>query len=120
MSMNEEARRQAQRYLSMSEDQLFSSIPQYLPEYDGVYFSPDGKIAAGRDFFERHLPLFRECVCVKWEYCRRRNDPDLLDTVTLVTSVADIIATAAGATVPTFVIAALLIKKSLNVLCQCP
>lgn len=108
----------ARRYLSSGEDKLYSLIPQYLPEYEGVYFSPDGKIAAGRSFFEEKMPVWRDLICNRWRYCERRNDPDLQDSVTLVASIGDLIAVSYGA-IPGLVIGALLVKKSLNVLCQC-
>jgi|KBSMisStaDraftv2_1062788.scaffolds.fasta_scaffold65980_1 hypothetical protein len=108
----------AERYLAMTEDDLFSLIPQHLPEYSETRFSPDGQVAAGRSFFEAHLPALHEHVCIRWRYCERRHDPDLQDTVTLVTTIADVIASIAGG-VPPFMLSALLVKKSLNVVCGC-
>jgi hypothetical protein len=112
------SRADAQRYFSLAEDHLFSLIPRYLPEYEGVNFSGDSEVNAGRNFFEDNLPALHGLVCIQWGYCNRRHDPDLQDAVTLVMSVGDVIAGYCGS-IPPFVISALLVKKSLNAICQC-
>jgi len=118
MATPPDARSLAERYLAMTEEDLFSLIPSHLPEYRETRFSPSGQVAAGRSFYERQLPTLHQHVCVRWKYCERRHDPDLKDTVTLVAAVADVIAASIGSA-PPFVIAALLVKKSLNLVCGC-
>ncbi|GEM_PF-1891645 len=118
MTTDPETRAVIKEYLSLDETSLYNLIPLYVPAYKHTFFSPEGEVEAGRKEFHAIRNKLYQLVCVDWGYCSRRNDPDLQDSIALVIAVADVISAACGA-IPPFLIAALLVKKGLNVFCNC-
>lgn len=106
------------RLLNQDLDRLFIELAQGAEENEGVLFSEPQAREAGKRIFERIRGRLSEEICVKWEFCRKRDDPRLADTVTLVTTIGDIVA-AALIGIPPFVVATLLVKMGIGKFCKC-
>lgn len=116
--VSQEQRRVIEKYLSLREDDLLLAIFDYASDEETFEFSAEGQRAAGLRIFNRLRGRLYEIVCVEWNYCRRRHDPDLQDTIALVAAVSDIIVSACGM-IPSVLISVLLVKKGLNNFCGC-
>lgn len=104
------------QYLSLEEKQLFSILGAYAKE--GSLFSPEGQAEAGKHFFESIRRRLVELVCDQWSACKKMKDPRFDDTVTLVSTLGDVVASIAVG-VPPLTIAVLITKIGVRTLCSC-
>ena len=117
--ISESQRLEIQQYLSQDIDILYSTLDLISSaEQKGRYHMPGDEKLRGIAIFKELVPLLRQKVCVEWNYCAKRNDPDLQDTVNLVAAIADVVATFCIGFPPTL-IATILIKKGLTSFCGC-
>jgi len=117
--ISESQRLEIQQYLSQDIDILYSTLDLISSaEKSGLYHMPGNEKLRGIAKFKELVPLLRQKVCVEWNYCAKRNDPELQDTVNLVAAIADIVATLSIGFPPTL-IAAILLKKGLTSFCGC-
>jgi hypothetical protein len=79
---------------------------------------PDQELEHGRTIFNNLRDDLYGKVCVDWEFCKRRHDPDLSDTVNLGAALIDVIA-ALSIGFPPALISTILIKKGLTKFCDC-
>jgi hypothetical protein len=111
-------RRQLQRLLSKDEDELLILLAQTDPANSGVMFSAAEAREEGLATYERLLGPIRRRICDEWDYCSRRDDAHLSDSVTLAAAVADLVSTVIGG-IPAATVAALVVKRGLSALCGC-
>lgn len=117
-TLSESERAQIEHLLTEELDTLYIRLAQSAPEYADILFAPDEAKRAGEHLIDRFTPQLRQRLCVEWDYCARRHDPDLADTVALVAAVADLLVTLAHG-LPVTTVAVILVKKGLNLLCAC-
>ena len=117
LSPDERAR--VEKYLMLDEEQLFSLIPVYLPEYNNSVFSPEGQLEAGRTWFEAIRSSLEQKVCHEWQMCRMIADPDLNDVTNLVVVIGDTVR-ASGHGFPPFVVASIIVRMGVRRFCSCP
>jgi hypothetical protein len=118
MSVSPQARRnEIQRYMALDVEELYAVIPAYLPEYDGVLFSPQGQISAGKRYIESLSGKLRKSVCEDFDWPSKRDNAEFDDTLNLIAAVADVIAVHITS-VPPVLISVLLVKRGLDRLCH--
>jgi hypothetical protein len=116
---SESERRELERLLAADEDELYVLLAQTDPATGGALFAPGEARRVGRLRFDQLLEPVRQRICVEWDYCARRHDPELSDAVTLAAAVMDVISTVVGG-IPAATVAALVIKRGLSSVCACP
>ena len=117
MTLQDSDHRQIERLLELDVDDLYGLLPAYDAEQEGV-FSPEEWNKAGRAIFESLKGRIHEKICVEWDFCKKRTAQQYQDNITLVASVADVLA-ALSTGIPPFVIAALVVKIGLTHFCRC-
>jgi hypothetical protein len=118
MNVDENIKQQICYYSSLSENSLFSLIPEYLPEYQNLILAPENLVEIGKTYFQMHIDEFRNLVCKEFNWPMRRKDPRFNDELNLVASIADLIILNLHLVVPPIIIAVLLIKIGLDKLCE--
>lgn len=118
-SVGPNERREIERLLSLNEDQLYATIPSYLPEYRGTLFSPQRQVSIGKDEFEETRSELREFLCERWALCDKLSNPKWDDPINLVAAIADAISAQSLNGIPPFVIGVLLFKIGLRAFCGC-
>jgi len=117
--ISESQRLEIQQYLSQDIDILYSTLDLISSaETLGRYHMPGNENLRGIAKFKELVPILRQKVCIEWNYCAKKNDPELQETVYLVAAIADAIATSTIGFPPTL-IAAILLKKGLTSFCGC-
>src|SRR5262245_18152614 len=111
-------RQRAEKYLLLDQEQLYSLIPQYLEEYQGTLFAPDGQREAGRTWFAAIRVRLEHTVCEEWQMCRRINDPNFEDMAKLVLVIGDAVTTVTTG-VPPFLVASIIVRMGLRNFCGC-
>lgn len=112
-------RERAEKYLLLSEDQLYSLIPPHLPEYEGTFFSPEGQREAGQKWFASVRSRLEQTVCEEWQMCRRIDDPDFEDAAKLVVVIGDAASTVVVG-VPPVLVASIIVRMGVRNFCDCP
>jgi hypothetical protein len=126
-------RRLIQDMLSETSEELYASIapyvraPQKAPRRPAAMkpvklaapkLSKAGYAAKGRAGFKRIAPDLFKVICIKWQYCEKKENSLAADRIALVAVVADAIAGYCGA-IPPLTIAVLLVKMGLSRFCRC-
>ena len=114
----ESKRQEIQRYLSHDLDTLYSTLDLIRSAKESMLYLPGNEVSRGIAKFKELVPLLRRKVCKEWDYCAKRHDPELQDTVSLVAVIADVIA-ALSLGFPPVLIATILLKKGLTSFCGC-
>lgn len=118
MTLDSTDRDQIGQLLEMGEDELYATIPMYIPEYEDSVFSPQKRVEVGRNTFRAYQDKLTKIICEEWNFCERINKSDWSDTVDLVAAIADVIATAVSG-IPPFIIGTLLVKIGIRKFCEC-
>ena len=131
--MTQVSRRKIEILLAKPSDDLYASIsslvrfPQKAPlrpaSHKVIKAAPRKQSSAlqasrGRAGFKRISPELFNAICIKWQYCEKKESSPLVDRVALVAMVADAIAGYCGA-FPPLTIAVLLVKMGLSRFCRC-
>jgi len=116
--IDEASKTEVERYLSLDIEELYSLIPDYMPEHSGKMFSPDARKSVGKEVIQRLSAELKRAICQEWGYCKRRNDPHFNDSVRLTVAIGDVVTVACGL-IPPFLISSLLIKLGLAKFCDC-
>ncbi len=106
---------------------LVSSNGRFLPFWlrraiDLVcrYLGKNAYVRVAENFLQRNRGIFRLRICIGWNYCERRNCPEVRDTAQLVSTLAAFVShLTLGAAVSCDVVAALLVQRDLAKLCGC-
>ena len=110
--MTESDRRALQAHLNRSLDDLMEELSLYDPTARGV-----------ADVWQKIVGPLHQRLCVEWDYCQVRktarfeNDLDLAVAV-LGALTTQVLALSIAADLP--LIAAMVVKRGLDVLCRCP
>ena len=99
-------------------DTLYQLVDLYRSADTSVGHMPGHEISRTEAFLREIDGRLKAKICDEWEYCKKRNDPDLQDNVSLIACVADLIATFTIGIPPTL-IATILVKKGLTQYCRC-
>ena len=118
MTLQEPDHHQIERLMELDVDALYSLLPAYDAAQEGTVFSREEWNKAGRAIFESLKGRIDEKICVEWDFCKKRTAQQYQDNITLVASVADVLA-ALSTGIPPFVIAALVVKIGLTHFCRC-
>jgi hypothetical protein len=114
----EPQRQEIEQYISQDLDTLYSVLDLIRSSQEPVSYLPGNEIVRGIAKFDEFVPLLRQKVCEEWDFCTKRNDPELSDTINLAAEIADIIATSIIGFPPTL-ISTILVKKGLTAFCMC-
>lgn len=114
----EETRSEINKYLAQDFETLYSTLDLIRSSKEGVHYLPGKEIERGSAIFQRLEPLLRKKVCQEWNYCAKRHDSELQETVTLVAAIADVISVLTIG-FPPFLISSILVKKGLAKFCEC-
>ena len=117
-NISEEKRRYIEYLLGKELDELYVLVAQSEPAFSDRMFSPEEARTKGEAHVNSLLDPLRRKICKEWNYCNRRHDPNLADTVTLVATVSDLILSVVGG-IPATMIAVVMAKKGLNTFCEC-
>lgn len=104
-----------EKYLKLDIPLLCSLLP--VSRRDPTVFCPSGQTAGGQHLFEDLKPALREILCDQWRLCDKLPNTEI-DNVTLVATIADLIAPVVGKIRPEL-IAAILVKLGLRQFCNC-
>ena len=85
---------------------------------DTLGFSRNKKVKSGENIFNKYRKPLIKKICVDWDYCSQKNNPELQDNVTFLVTITDLISSMFGI-IPPAAISVLLFKKGLNKLCNC-
>jgi hypothetical protein len=118
-NIEKEDRREIEEFLAMDEEQLYAILPSYIPEYRGTLFAPNRQVMVGKELFHEMQGDLQKVLCEDWHLCDKIDLPKWDDSVTLVATIGDLIATHVVGTIPPFVIATLLVKIGLRAFCSC-
>jgi hypothetical protein len=111
-------REEIAKYKDQDLDTLFSIVDLIRSSKESVLYLPGNEVERGQAHFDMWVPLLRHRICKDWNYCAKRNDPDLQDDVTLIAGVADAIASVVIG-FPPVLISTILVKKGLTAFCGC-
>jgi hypothetical protein len=111
-------RERVEKYLLLGEDQLFSLIPHYLPDYKEAVFSPIGQREVGREWFAGVRGRLEQRLCREWQLCEKLDDPTFDDVGKLVIVVGDTVATVVAG-VPPVLVASLIVRIGVRRFCDC-
>jgi len=142
-----ERRQQIEKLLEASEEELLYRLGREIAPLEGVaptlwfvssndrflplalrlairvvcrYLGPSAYTKVAQRFLRKNRSLFRLRICIGWDYCRRRHSPEVLDRARLVSILASFVfRLTLGASVPSELVAALLVKQDLDKLCRC-
>lgn len=84
---------------------------------EGVYWSLSQRLVAVLWLSDNFDTLFQS-ICVKWQYCNKREDSNFSDSIALSTAICDIVS-AVIVGVPPFTVSVLLVKLGLDKFCNC-
>lgn len=110
--------------LLLAEDLLETGMFRDEQDIEGLYgLQPDssafGAIYAQR-FLNEQSANIKQRICVEWDYCGKRNDPELTQTANLVAAIADaLLAFLVRSPIVVATIATILVRKGLNAYCNC-
>ncbi len=110
-----------EEYLFLDEELLYSFIPQYISSKPGVLtgFATQGQIRAGKLKFDELQPFLHKKLCEEWKLCEKIDNPALQDNLNLVVTLSDVIILTANAiTIPSILIASLVVKKGVQKFCD--
>jgi hypothetical protein len=120
MNLTEEQRSDIDRFLSQDIDTLLSTLSLLeSSKTEGLKYLPGQELEQGKKIFDSLSTQLYQKICVDWEFCKKRNDPDLSDTVNLVATIMDILSSMTLG-FPPVLIATILTKKGLTKFCGCP
>lgn len=113
-----EKRKEIERYLDQDEDTLYSILDLVRSSETSMAYMPGNEVDRGKALFSDLEPRLRQAICDDWNFCAKRHDPELQDTLTLITGISDIIA---GLTIgfPPVLITVIMVKKGLTSFCNC-
>lgn len=78
-------------------------------------------IERGQQFITENQESLYQKICIEWNYCHKRNDPDFSDNVALATWIADLITSLLlHSPIVVTTVAVILVKKGLSNFCDCP
>ena len=78
-------------------------------------------IEYAKQFLDDNQTMLFDAICIKWDFCEKKNDPEFSDNITIVTSLIDIIATVLfHSPLVITTVAVILTKKGLSSFCNCP
>ncbi len=84
------------------------------------YLGKNAYATVAENFLRRNRGIFRLRICIGWNYCERRDCPEVRDTAQLVSTLEAFVAhLTLGAAVSSDLVAALLVKRNLDTLCRC-
>lgn len=106
------------KLIELSEIELLELLPDYDPRYNQLILSPKSKKKIGETIFMELNSSLKNKICIEWDYCSKKDNPDLQDTINLISTIGDIISSLVGV-LPPFVLATLLTKKGLSKFCSC-
>lgn len=106
-------------YLDSTDEEIIRSISRMLiTQYNTDYAAVDDEEI--KNVWERYIKekvnLIKQKICIDWNYKEKIKEEKFRDDITLVASIADVIAGVIGI-LPPVMIAALLVKKGLDKLC---
>jgi hypothetical protein len=110
--VTEPDRRTLQRYLDRPVDDLMAELELYDPASRGA-----------ADLWSKLVGPLRQRLCVEWDYCKVRENPRLDDDLDLaVAVVAALSEPLLQLPIPAdrLLLAAILVKRGLDVFCGCP
>ncbi len=115
--MTEPDRRTLQRYLNRPLDNLMEELALYDPT------SREGVSKGLADVWSKVAGPLRQRLCVEWDYCKVRQDARLDDDLTLAVAVAGVLSRPVlQLPIPAdlMLLAAIVVKRGLDVFCRCP
>jgi len=104
--------------MSKDLDDLYILLATNSRTDKALMYSQSYFIKVGKRVFDQIELKLHDVVCKEWEYCEKRNNPELQDNITLVAAVTDAIASVVIG-FPPILIATILVKKGLNNFCDC-
>ena len=114
----ESQQQEIQLYLSQDLDTLYSTLDLICSAEKTSLYRPGDEVSRGIAIFNKLTAFLRQKVCVEWNYCAKRNNPEIQDNVTLVAAIMDIISSKIIG-FPPVLIATILIKIGLTYFCGC-
>lgn len=105
-------------YLGLDLDSLWLLLGQAVGSREGAQYSPKTAMEKGRNWIDSVRKTLYEKICVKWNYCIKRNNERLKDRYVLGAAVGDLILTAIGG-LPTLLVVSILMKMGLDDFCGC-
>jgi len=119
MNLNKKRRGENEKFLSQDLDTLLSTLSLIeSSKVEGLKYLPGQEIEQGTQIFESIRDFLYQKVCVEWQFYKKRNDPDLNDTVNLTATMIDTISTPT-LRFPPVLIASILVKEGLSKFCGC-
>ncbi|MBM4277571.1 MAG: hypothetical protein FJ130_06740 [Deltaproteobacteria bacterium] len=107
------------RLLALNEDELYHELAIRLEESATSMYGPSALINAGRQAFDRLRKKLYVRICLESRFCNKLDDPQLNDEVTLVVTLADLIASGAiGVPIPPILLSTLLVKIGIRKFCS--
>ena len=107
------------KYINEDIDTLYSIVDLIRSSKEpGLMYLPGNEVSRAKAYLEKFKNKLKIKICEEWLYCKKRNDPELQDSVNLVAGVADIISSISFG-VPPVLVSTILVKKGLNKLCNC-
>lgn len=107
-----------EEFLSQDIETLYEILDLLSSSEKNIRYSPGNEKDRGKDYFEDIISSLNKKICNEWEFCKKRNDPDFQDTVNLISTVADVIASMSIG-VPPVLVSTILFKKGLVKFCKC-
>ena len=103
----------------MDEDELYYELAIWLPESSMAMHGPSALQNLGRRrFADLRMSLYRR-ICLEAQFCSKLDDPQINDAVTLVSTLADVIASSTiGVPVPAIVLASLIVRMGIRKFCS--
>jgi len=81
---------------------------------------PESLLDRAQQYIVDNRDSLYQKVCVEWDYCTKRNDPELADNLTLVAWLIDLITTILlRSPLVVATVAVILVKKGLATFCGC-
>lgn len=118
MTIQESTKKEIEQYWAQDLETLYSIIDLISSSEKTVQYLPGNEIVRGIAKFKELTPILKKKVCVEWDFCGKKDNSGIQDTITLIAEIADIIAAPSLGFPPTL-IATILAKKGLSAFCHC-
>ncbi|MEX0811668.1 MAG: hypothetical protein WD048_05580 [Chitinophagales bacterium] len=105
-------------YVNHDIELLYSILSFSVAHDEDTLYSPKDDVNRALQLLQGIEDKLKSKICKEWKYCIKRHDPDLQDTITLIGTLSDVIATTVIGLPPTL-ISIILFKKGLNTFCKC-
>ncbi len=118
-SIESKTRAEIEKYLSHDMASLLCTLSLIeSSKKEGLKYLPGQELEQGRRIFRALEKRLFQKVCKEWQFCLRRHDPEIADTVNLVAAIMDVVVTL-HLGFPAVLISTILVKKGLTAFCGC-